>query len=191
MTNPVPKQTYLADLQARVSHNRQVVQTLFVPLGREERSWQPAPDQWSVDQCFEHLILSFNHWLPDVEEALATPEPVDADGLFRSSWWGRRLMGRLWAPQKNYRTKNKFVPEDTYYPDVLTRFRQQLDHLSALLERAVAADLQTKFWWHKEILIRFNLGEHLYAFVSHDELHIGQARRALEAHAQQTEVVVA
>lgn len=189
MSKPVPKLTYLAELQARVDHNRQIVQTVFVPLDQGVRSWQPAPGEWSVDQCFQHLILSFQHWLPDVEAALGKPEQSEADGLFRQSWWGRRLMGRIYEPQRNLKTKKQFVPEDAYYPDVFSRFSQQLDRLSAMIEQAAQADLQTNIWFHKEVLIRLNLGEHLAGFVAHDELHIGQARRALEAFARQAEAV--
>jgi hypothetical protein len=191
MSKPVPKLAYLAELQARVDHNRRIVQTVFVPLGQDERGWQPAPGEWSVDQCYQHLILSFQHWLPDIEEALGKPERPDAAGLFRQSWWGRRLMGRIYEPKRKLKTKNQFVPENTSYPDVFSRFRQQLDRLSAMIEQAAQADLQTMVWFHKEVLSRLNLGEHLAGFVAHDELHIDQARRALEAYERQAEAAVA
>jgi hypothetical protein len=51
-----------------------------------------------------------------------------------------------------------------------------------MIEQAVQADLQTKCWFFKGLPIRYNLGDYLNFFVSHDELHIDQAQRVLAAY---------
>ena len=51
-----------------------------------------------------------------------------------------------------------------------------------MIEQAAQSDLHTKCWYFKKLLSRFNLGEYLYFFVSHDELHIDQAKRVLAAY---------
>ena len=38
MLKPMPKQEYLADLQARNHRNREVVETTFVPLNEAQRT---------------------------------------------------------------------------------------------------------------------------------------------------------
>ena len=180
----MPKQAYLADLQARNRRNREVMETTFLPLNVAQRSWQPAPGEWSVDQCFEHLILVFGLYFLNVADPLNKPEPAHADGLFRPSWWARRLHDWQFKPETKLATLKKFNPTAVYSPDVLTRSMAQQERLSAMIEQAAQADLQTMCWFFKPLPIRNNLGDYLNLFVSHDELHIDQARRVLAGYEQ-------
>jgi hypothetical protein len=182
MLQPMPKQAYLADLQARNRRNREVVETTFLPLNQAQRSWQPAPGEWSVDQCFQHLILAFNLYVHNVIPALNKPEPPHADGIFRMSWWARRTLEWQFNPETKISTLKRVNPKAAYSLDVLTRFMAQQDRLSAMIEQAAQADLQTKCRFFKGLPIRYNLGDYLNFFVSHDELHIDQAQRALATY---------
>lgn len=181
MIKQMPKQAYLAALQERNRHNRQVVESVFLPLDRVQRSWQPAPGEWSVDQCFQHLILAFEFWSRNIIAALDKPAPANADGIYRPSWWARRLIEWQFDPTNRLSTLNRFNPKARYSPDVFTRFPAQQDRLGAMIEKAAGADLQTMCWFVKPLPIRNNLGDYLNFFVSHDELHIHQAQRVLEA----------
>lgn len=179
--NQRPKQAYLEALQKRNRHNRQVVESLFLPLDRAQRSRQPATGEWSVDQCFEHLIRAFEFWSRNIIAALDKPEPAGADGVYRPSWWARRLNEWQFDPTNSLRTLGRFNPSEPYIADVFTRFQAQQDRLGAMIEQATGADLQTMCWFVKPLPIRNNLGDYLNFFVSHDELHIHQAMRVLEA----------
>ena len=189
MFQPTPKQEYVANLQARNNRNRQIVETVFVPLDQAQRGWQPAPGEWSVDQCFQHLILAFNLYLHNVIEALKKPESPRADGMFRMSWWARRTLEWQFNPETKLSTLGRTNPTAGYSPDVLSRFMAQQDHLSAMIEQAAQADLQTMCWFFKGLPIRYNLGDYLNFFVSHDELHIDQAQRALASFKEQQEAL--
>jgi len=191
MLQPMPKQAYLADLQARNRRNREVVETTFLPLNQAQRSWQPEPGEWSVAQCFQHLILAFNLYVHNTTAALNKPELPDADGIFRPSWWARRLNEWQFDPTNKISTLKRFNPTAVYSPDVLTRFLAQQDRLSAMIEQAAQADLQTMCWFFKGLPVRNNLGDYLNFFVSHDELHIDQAQRALAAYGQTVAVSAA
>jgi hypothetical protein len=182
MAKAMLKEAYLADLQARNRRNREVVETTFVPLHQAQRSWQPAPGEWSVDQCFQHLVLAFNLYVHNVISALNKPEPPHADGAFRMSWWARRTLEWQFNPETKISTLKRVNPEAAYSPDVFTRWLAQQDRLSAMIEQAPQADLQTKCWFFKGLPIRYNLGDYLNFFVSHDELHIDQAQRVLAAY---------
>lgn len=181
MNKPMPKQAYLYSLQERNRHNRQVVETVFLPLDQDQRSWQPAPGEWSVDQCFEHLIRAFEFWSRNIITALAKPEPPGADGIYRPSWWARRLNEWQFDPSNHLPTLNRFNPQETYHADVFTRFMAQQDRLGAMIDKASGADLQTMCWFVKPLPVRNNLGDYLNFFVSHDELHMHQAQRVLQA----------
>lgn len=55
MSQTTTKQDFLNDLCARNDKIRQMVQTDFMPLSQAARSSQPEPNEWCVDQCFQHL----------------------------------------------------------------------------------------------------------------------------------------
>jgi hypothetical protein len=118
MLKSMPKQAYLADLQARNRRNREVVETTFLPLNEAQRSWQPAPGEWSVDQCFQHLMLGFELYVHNIIDALNKPEPAHTDGLFRPSWWARRLNEWQFNPETKVSTLNRNNPPAAYSPDV-------------------------------------------------------------------------
>jgi len=183
MLQPMPKHQYLAELQARIRHNRQIVEATFVALDRVQRSWQPAPHEWSVDQCFQHLILAFERFVSNTTTALNIPDPTNSDGIFRQSWWARRFIEKQFDPKTKASTMKSNNPKATYSPDVFPRWLAQQGRLSAMIEQASQADLQTMCWFIKGLPIRYNLGDYLNFFVSHDELHIDQAQRALAAYA--------
>jgi hypothetical protein len=182
MLQSMPKQQYLADLQARNRHNRQVVETVFVPLDQEQRSWQPAPNEWSVDQCFQHLVIAFEWLSHNFIPALDNPEPPDADEIFRPSWLARRFMEKQFDPQSRFKTLKANNPTAVYRAEILTRWLAQQARLEAMMEQAFEANLQTMCRVLKWLPIRYNLGDYLKYYVAHDELHIDQARRTLAAH---------
>lgn len=191
MLQPTPKQAYLANLQARNRRNLEVVETTFVPLSVAERSWQPAPNEWSVDQCFQHLVIAFQWLSPNFILALNKPEPPDSDGIFRPSWLARRFHEKQFDPKSKYKTRKANNPTAVYSPGILTRWLAQQERLAVMIEQAAAANLQTMCRIIKWVPIRYNLGDYLNFYVSHDELHINQAQRALAAYRQQAESVPA
>jgi hypothetical protein len=187
MLKPMPKQEYLADLQARNRRNREVVETTFVPLNEAQRSTQPAPGEWSVDQCFKHLVTSFENFAPNTTAALNRPERPNSDGIFRPSWLTSKTLPATFEPKRNIRTLPRFNPTTSSHPKILTRWLAQNDRLTMMIEQAARADLQAKCWYFQG-LYRFRLGEFLYFFVAHDELHIDQAWRALAVYEQRVAV---
>lgn len=191
MIQPIPKQAYLADLQARNQRNRAVVESVFLPLDEAQRSWQPAPGEWSVDQCFQHLIIAFEWLSPNFIPALNKPEPAGSDGIYRPSWLARRFHEKQFDPQSKYKTLQANNPTAVYSPQILTRWLAQQAHLAEMIEQAAQADLQTKCRVLKWLPLRYNLGDYLNFYVSHDELHIDQAKRVLESYGQRIALSVA
>jgi hypothetical protein len=41
---------------------------VFGQLSAEQINWKPGPDEWSIGQCFEHLIISNRQFLTIIEE---------------------------------------------------------------------------------------------------------------------------
>ena len=185
MVKPMPKEAYIADLQARNRRNCEMVETTFVPLGQEERGWQPAPNEWSVDQCFQHLVIAFEWLSPNFIPALEIPEPPDSDGIYRPSLLSRIFHDWQFDPKSKFKTRKANNPAAANIPGSLTGWLAQQERLTRMIERAAGADLQTRCWIIKYVPMWYNLGDYLNFYVSHDELHIDQAQRVLAAHEQQ------
>ncbi|MCB9006984.1 MAG: DinB family protein [Ardenticatenaceae bacterium] len=184
----MPKQEFLADLQARNRYNRQVVETVFVPLNKAQRSWQPEPGEWSMDQCFQHLIIAFEWLSLNFIPALNKPEPPDSDGIFRHSLLASLTMEKQFDPKRKGKTVKANNPTAVYKAEVLTQWLDQQARLGVMIEQARDANLQTMCRVLKWLPIRYNLGDYLRFYVSHDELHIDQAQRVLAAYEQQAGV---
>lgn len=181
MLQPMPKQEFLAQLQARNLHNRELVEEIFLPLNEAQRSAQPASGEWSADQCFQHLHLAFEYLSPKFIAVLDIPEPDDFDGIFRPSWFARHFMERRFDPKEKGKTLKRNSPMAVYKAETLTNWLEQQTQLEAMIARAYSADLQAMNWF---LIARYTLGDFLNHLVSHDELHIDQARRALNAYEQ-------
>ena len=153
-------------------------------LDQVRRSWQPEPGEWSVDQCFQHLVFAFEWLSPNFTSALNKPEPPDSDGAFRPSWSARRFFQKQFDPQSTIPTLKSNNPTAVYSPQILTQWLAQQERLSAMIEQASQSDLQTMCWIIKWVPIRYTLGDYLNFYVSHDELHIDQAQRVLAAYEQ-------
>src|ERR1044072_1785910 len=67
----------VAELE-RVGHEAREV---FGGLSAAQLNWKPSAEQWSVGQCFDHLIVTNSTFFPDMERVAA--------GTYRSSLWGR------------------------------------------------------------------------------------------------------
>ena len=84
------KQVFLNNLRARNDKIRKLVQSDFMPLSQAARSAQPEPNEWCVDQCFQHLILAFEMFLPEAIKTLEKAKGAESDGVFKPSWLASR-----------------------------------------------------------------------------------------------------
>ena len=115
MQHSFPKQAFLDDLLARNAANLELVQTTFAPLDRDARSAQPEPGEWCVDQCLQHLVLSFEMHLRHIMPVLDRDGGKDTAETFTRSWMAKR---NYWQKQFDPRTKTKTLAKVT--PQIIT-----------------------------------------------------------------------
>jgi len=58
----------LSNLIAVLEENSVVAREKFGALTNEQLNWKPAPDKWSVGQCFDHLYVAHHGMLAKFEE---------------------------------------------------------------------------------------------------------------------------
>jgi hypothetical protein len=154
---------------------------LTAGLSETQLKWRPAPERWSVAQCFAHLVATGEAYYPRVQGAV---EAARAKGIarrrpFRPSWFGARFIAAAGPEVKvKIRAFRVFRPADDPPADSPRRFLAQQQILFRLLADADGLDLERpKVSSPVSRLLRLSLGEALTMLAVHEQRHLLQAER--------------
>ena len=159
---------------------------VFGGLSAAQLNWKPSEQQWSVGQCFDHLIVTNSSFFPVMERVAA--------GTFKSDLWarvspfsgyfGRYILGAL-DPSKGKKIKapRAFLPASSDVDaDVIERFVENLAEVSARMRATEDADLgRTVVTSPAMALVTYSLRDVYRIFVAHARSHFEQARRVTQA----------
>jgi hypothetical protein len=179
---------YLEELLHEVNLITKKVQVEFGRLSAGQLNWKPAPDQWSIGQCLDHLITSNRQYFPMLESiAQGTRKPSLMEripGL--PGFFGKLLLKSLDpSNQKKRKTPAVFQPgtgqlsaaivgDFVQHQQALTRLLKALgpvgDHEKLIVSSPVSG------------LITYSLQDAIRIIVVHEERHFMQAKRLLKAN---------
>ena len=155
---------------------------VFGGLSAAQLNWKPSAEQWSVGQCFDHLIVTNRCFVPDIERVAA--------GTYRSSAWARvsplsgffgRFILKALDPEKGRKTRAPRVFEPTQSDvaaDVIRRFAAHQEELSARMRATAGADLRgLKVTSPVSPVATYSLLDAYRIVVAHERKHFEQARR--------------
>jgi hypothetical protein len=159
---------------------------VFGGLSTAQLNWKPSAEQWSVGQCFDHLIVTNRCFFPDIERVAA--------GTYKSSLWGRvsplsgffaRFILKALDPEKGRKTKAPRVFEPTQSdvaPDIIGRFAAHQDDLVAHMRATADADLRgLKVTSPVSPVATYTLLDAYRIVVAHERKHFEQARRVTQS----------
>ncbi len=179
-----PKPDFLADLRCHIGEHTQQVQSLFLELDDEQLAQQPAPGEWTILQCFDHLNLTHDYYAPKIAGGIAqqrqanTVASPSADS-YAPSFWGRIYMYFSLNPKYSFPTAPEITPAASQLDrDVLHTYLAKQETLLQTLSAVETLDLR-RTTIPIEKFVRFNLGDCLKVVVYHDGLHVRQAERVL------------
>ena len=173
---------FVAELE-RVGREAQEV---FGRLSPAQLNWKPSAEQWSVGQCFDHLITTNRTFFPVMGRVAA--------GEYRAGLWarvsplsgffGRFIIGAL-DPAKGRKIKapRAFLPAASDVDaGVIGRFAENLSELSERMRATEGADLRrTVVTSPAMALVTYSLHDAYRIFVAHARKHFEQARRVTQA----------
>ena len=172
----------LDELRALTEDARKV----FGGLSPAQLNWKPAPERWSVGQCFDHLITTNRTFFADMERVAA--------GEHRASLWGRvsplsgffaRLILKSLDPEKGRKSKAPriFNPSSSdVAPDVIEQFEEHQGELSALMRATTGVDLaRTIVTSPVSPVATYSLLDAYRIVVAHERKHFEQARRVTQS----------
>lgn len=99
-SGPRPAHEQLRRLLDELDEARREARELAADLTARQLWWRPEPGRWSVGECLDHLVRTWEAYLPGIERALARAEDegLTADGPFGRGFLGRWIVRTLEPP---------------------------------------------------------------------------------------------
>ncbi len=168
----------ISDLQTAVQNIIETVEAEILPLDRAALNRKPAPEKWSILECFEHLNRYNRFYNAELERALARnakPAP------FRPGWLGNFFVQYV-SPgnAKPRKTMKHLNPGGSKLGvKVLEEFLTHQRHLLELLNKAKGANLNQRIVKVEILrLLRIKTGDAFRFVVTHEQRHLQQALAA-------------
>jgi len=158
----------------------------FGRLSDEQVNWTPSAGEWSIGQCFDHLIISNRPFFAIIEEI--------REGRRRNRAWermpvlprffGQHLLRTLRADSgRKVKARPAFYPSTSHIAGgIIASFVEQQDRLLALIETTRGLDLNGITVTSPVVrLITYSLLDAYRIIVVHEQNHFVQARRVMES----------
>ena len=172
-------QNLIPRLQENVQRIIETVETELLPLGEHELNRKPAPEKWSVLECFEHLNRYNRFYNPELERAI---EHKGKAAAFRPGWLGNYFVQSVIPEnEKPIKTMGYLNPTGSRLSvSVLEEFLGHQRHLLELLTKAKGANLNRRAVRVEVFrLLRIKTGDAFRFIVTHQQRHLQQALRAV------------
>jgi hypothetical protein len=166
----------------QIRYIRQDVAAIVADLTPEQFTWRPAPDRWSIGECFDHLNLTAAAFVPAIDAAIsdARARGLRADGPFVYP-----LLERLFVTSNEPPPKRRFRAFKAYRPgrrpapeDVMKAFAEWQERLADRVRAADGLDLRRARRRSPILpLVKWSLGTMLALVLAHERRHIWQARQ--------------
>ena len=193
MSNPagvaavsLPLPGSLGDIAEQIEAIRERLETLAAGKSNEALNWRPEGNRWSIAECIEHLNLTADMLLPEIDKSIAAGVAAEpgTEGVARHSMvFGWLLPVIEPPPKRRFKTKPDLTPRpDLDAAKVIERFGQVRDEVVERLERARGIDLTRTKVRHPLIrLMSFRLGEIFTTIAAHERRHLWQAEQVTKA----------
>ena len=180
MDEELPK--LIAEAQASAVDARNT----FGHLAGEQLNWRPNPNQWSVAQCFEHLITINSEYFPIIEKIVTSG--------YTPSWKERlpllpRLFGSLVLKAVEPDTPRKLKAAPRFEPsssaiggDIVSMFLAHQTKVVECMRKTEHVDLRnTIITSPVASFVTYSLLDAFRIVVAHERRHMKQAVRVMES----------
>ena len=177
--------TILAEASCVADETKRV----FGRISAEQINWKPSEREWSIGQCFDHLIISNRPYVPIFEEILA--------GRRRRRIWERmpllpRLFGGLLINAlradsgRRVKARPAFYPSSSHIaPAIIATFLEQQERLLRLMEASRGLDLDGITITSPVVhFVTYSMMDACRIIVVHEQNHFVQATRVMELQAR-------
>ena len=159
-------------------------EALFASLAPAQLTWKPRKNKWSVLECFHHIMVVNELYLPRIKEAMKRGALTHAEAItpFKPSLFGKWFINSM-RPEARLKVKTfKIFKPQRAIDDLglLPKFLDQQRLLLKIIKHADGCDLnKVKLASPASRLVRFSIGEALTLLVVHEQRHLLQAQNIL------------
>ncbi len=156
----------------------------ILALTENQLNYRTAPDTWSALECFQHLNLYGRFYLKEINKRMIENHKPD-ESIFKSGFLGNyfansMLPSKKMKPMKTFSNMNPI--NSSLDKKVLEEFILQQEEMLRLLKIARNKNLgKIKCGITISKLIKLKLGDTFRFVIYHNERHLVQAKRVLNA----------
>jgi hypothetical protein len=177
-------QTWPDRIIARLDEADRRAHALADSLTVGQLNWRPSPDEWSIGQCLQHLLVFNRLYLAAISRALddELPSPVREVAAGRISAWFMRTYVEPGSHTRRVRSPKKIKPGERIDPSVLNDFLRSNQEAKNLVRRAGAYDVNRIRYKNPLVpFVRFTVGVGLELTWKHQFRHVLQAERVKQS----------
>ena len=157
----------------------------FPGLTVQQLNWKSVPDQWSVAQCFDHLVTANNAFFPIFEKILSGEK---RHTFWESLPWLPAIWGKMVIKAVNPKSTRKRKAPKIFHPSssrvdgaIIRRFIDQQNLVIRYMKATEDLDLEKiKISSPVTRFITYSLMDAYGIIINHEKRHILQAMRVSE-----------
>ncbi len=153
----------------------------FLNLSYNQINWRTSDSQWSIGECFEHLIRTNSKYIPEFQKnKLHSVEKINMN--FKHTLIGKFLINSM-KPNNKRETKTpvSFNPIGSIIKESIVKdFLNQNKEIVEQVKNIDPAKLKIKITSPFAKFVRYNIGDSLLIIANHNLRHIGQAGRVMQ-----------
>ncbi len=160
-------------------------------LSENQLNWKPSIEKWSILECLEHIILSGQYYIDQVNNKLSgiSPDPDPVEIEFKPGIIGNYSVKAM-KPDPSGKITNKMKTfkrmepgrSDLDHKRILADFTRYQAELMDVIEKSKNYNInKVKIRSSIGNLIRFRLGDALRFVVAHNQRHIQQSVNVLQS----------
>lgn len=152
----------------------------FFTLSIEKLNFKVSNDSWSILECFEHLNLYGEFYIPEIKNRIESSKTLPKEN-FKSGILGNYFANSMLPKEKvnkmkTFKDKNPIGSK--LDKNTIELFINQQEQILILLNKSREVDLnKTKTAISISKLIKLKLGDTFRVLVYHNERHIVQAKK--------------
>ena len=154
----------------------------FLNFSYNQINWRPSDKQWSVGECFEHIIRTNSKYIP-AYQGYALTGIKNKPETFRHTIIGKMLINSM-KPENKRKTKTPgaFNPFGSVIKENIVKdFLHQNNEVVDLINRIDMSKLKEKIRSPFRKYIKYSVGDSLMIIAYHSLRHLQQAKRVTQS----------
>jgi len=156
----------------------------FGRLTNEQLNWKPSPDEWSVAQCLDHLVVSNEEFFPlidKIKRGAHKPSLKERVPILPRVFGSLVLNAVKPEGQRKLKAAKPFQPSTSKIgADIVSRFENQQEEIAKQMKATENFDLR-KIIVTSPIasFVTYSVFDAYRIIVAHDQRHVAQAKRVM------------